>query len=65
MFRCMDKSSSVDAELFSANHLKKNNRSYREEASSRYKHVHQTDSTDSSAGRAENYSVRSKFDSNS
>ena len=44
--------------------IRKNNISYREEASSRYKHVHKTDSTDSSAGRAEYCSVRSKFDSN-
>ena len=44
--------------------FKKNNRSYREEASSGYKHVHKTDSTDSSAGRAQDCSVRSKFDSN-
>ena len=44
--------------------IRKNNRSYREEASSRYKHVYKTDSTDSSAGTSEDCSVRSKFDSN-
>ena len=33
-----------------------------EEASSRYKDLHKTDSTDSSVGRAEDCSVRSKFE---
>ena len=54
----------MDAELFSAKNFKKNNRSEREEASSRYKHVHKTDSTYSSVGRVEDCSARSKFDSN-
>ena len=54
----------MDTELFSANNWKKNNRSEREEASSRYKHVHKTDFTDSSVGRGEDCSARSKFDSN-
>ena len=39
----------------------KNSRSYREEASSPYSHFHKRDSTDSSVGRAEDCSARSKI----
>ena len=42
----------------------KNSISYREEASSRYEHLRKADSTDSSVGRAEDCSVRSKSESN-
>ena len=44
--------------------IRKNKKSYREEASTRYWHIHKTDSTDGSVGRAEDCSVISKFDSN-
>ena len=48
---------------FFAKYLRKS-KSSKEEASTRYWHIHQTDFTDSSVGRAESCSVRSKFDSN-
>ena len=42
----------------------KNKKSYREGTSILYQHIHKTDSIDSSVGRAEDCSVKAKFDSN-
>ena len=77
----------MDAILFSAKYLRKNNLigkklqlgtsifiiripliaqlvERKTVASTRYWHNRKTDSTDNSVGRAEDYSVRSKFESN-